>query len=74
MAGPQRLIDRIEAALNAADRVHDLATDLNEECQATELAQALKDYRKAVRGLDLRSSVNDSEKESVCQPRRQPKS
>lgn len=55
------MLDRIRAALDAADTVHDLARELNDGPDSKPLNDALKAYRKAIRGLDLREFVDPAE-------------
>lgn len=55
MAGNENLVHRIEQALSCADKLADIALDLNEGMENAALRQAIRAYVKAARGLDLRS-------------------
>lgn len=56
-----RLVPRIENALQAADRMADLALTLNEGIESKPLRAAVRVYVKAARGLDLRPFITDGE-------------
>lgn len=51
------LIERLEAALSAADELADRARELNDGPNSKEVAKAIKAYRKAASGLDLRKFI-----------------
>lgn len=57
------LAARIEAALDAADTMADLALTLNEGIESPELAAAIRAYVKAARGLDLREFTDKQDKQ-----------
>ena len=52
------LVERIEDALSAADDLADLALELNDGPDSQRMTSAIRRYRAAVRGLDLRSLVS----------------
>jgi hypothetical protein len=52
-----RLVPRIEAALYAADRLAELALNLNDGIESKPLRAAIRAYVKAARGLDLRPFI-----------------
>lgn len=51
------LIERLEAALCAADDLADAARELNDGPDSVSVKAAIKAYRDAVRGLDLRQLI-----------------